>query len=366
VGRAEALRVAVDGTPLTRPGSGMATYTRNILAAMQKLGGQFTTWVPEGDGSTHVFGYPALRRIPGPKLIGRHYRWPRRLRRSDYDVFFGPMGQLPLGGIGFPSVLTIHDLAIYIRPQWFPSGQPLSTRLVVPRSIERATHLVAVSQNTARDIAALFDRRPEEITVIPEGVGPDFHPMPVGKLRESLARFELPERFLLFVGTIEPRKNLETLLNAWAALPDRPDLVIAGGWGWKHDAVEEQIERLGRGIHLLGAVAPTELPALYNLALALAHPAHYEGFGLTPLESMACGTPVVCSSAASLPEVVGDAALLVDPEDVEGWTAALDRVLHDPGVAGDLRRRGILRAAELSWDRAGARTLRVLQATAAS
>jgi glycosyltransferase involved in cell wall biosynthesis len=343
----------------------MATYTRNILAAMEHKGGRFTTWVPERTRGAGLYG-PSVRTIPGPRLIGRHFRWPGRLRRSEYDLFFGPMGQLPLGGIGFPSVLTIHDLAIYIRPEWFPSGQPLSTRLVVPRSIERATHLIAVSQSTARDIAAIFERGPEDVTVIPEGVGPDFHPLPVEQLRPALSRFDLPDRFLLFVGTIEPRKNLPTLLEAWSAVPDRPDLVIAGGWGWKQEPVQAQIERLGGGVHLLGPVAPHELPALYNGATALAHPAFYEGFGLTPLEAMACGTPVVCSNAASLPEVVGDAALLVDPADVEGWTEALDRVLHDPGVATDLRRRGILRAAELSWERAGARTWRVLQATAGS
>ena len=359
--RHEALRVAVDGTPLLRPETGMATYTRNVLSAMQAGGVHLTTWLPEPGEAPPV---PGARRIPGPRLLGRHFRWPRRLRRSDYDVFFGPMGQLPLGGVGMPSVLTIHDLAIYIRPEWFPSGQPLSTRVVVPRSIERASHLIADSENTARDIRALFDRGPDDVTVIPLGVGPEFRPMPVEGLRESLSRFDLPERFLLFVGTIEPRKNLETLLAAWAALSDRPDLVIAGGWGWKYEAVSEQVERLGGGVHLLGPVAPADLPALYNLALALAHPAHYEGFGLTPLEAMACGTPVVCSNASSLPEVVGDAALLVDPVDVEAWTAALDRVLHDPGLAGDLRRRGILRAAELSWERTGARTLRVLRTTA--
>ena len=356
----EALRVAVDGTPLLRPESGMATYTRNIVSVLQREGAHLTTWVPEGD----LPPAPGLRRIPGPRLIGRHLRWARRLRRSDFDVFFGPMGQLPLGGVGMPSVLTVHDLAIYIRPEWFPSGQPLATRLVVPRSIEGATHLVAVSENTARDIAGLFDRRREDITVIPEGVGPEFHPLPVAGLREQLARFQLPERFLLFVGTIEPRKNLDTLLAAWERLPERPDLVIAGAWGWRYEAVRARLEALGGSVRALGPVAPAELPALYNLATALAHPAHYEGFGLTPLEAMACGTPVVCSSASWLPEVVGDAALLVDPDDVEGWTDALDRVLHDPGVATELRGRGVLRAAELSWERAGSRTLRVLQSVA--
>jgi glycosyltransferase involved in cell wall biosynthesis len=266
--------------------------------------------------------------------------------------------------VGCPSVLTIHDLAIYIRPEWFPPGQPLSTRLVVPRSIERATSLIAVSRNTARDLASLFDRRLEEITVIHEGVAPGFHPLPVEQLPVIRRRFGLPERFILFVGSIEPRKNLPTLLQAWAALPDRPDLVIAGAWGWRYEPIREQIERLGTGVRLLGPVEPADLPGLYNVATLLAHPAHYEGFGLTPLESMACGTPVVCSNAASLPEVVGEAALLVDPADVSGWTAALDRVLHDPGVASDLRRKGIVRAAEFTWEKAGARTWRVLERTA--
>jgi glycosyltransferase involved in cell wall biosynthesis len=275
------------------------------------------------------------------------------------------MGQLPLGSVGCPSVITIHDLAIYIRPQWFPSGQPLSSRLVVPRSIERATRLIAVSRNTASDIAELFDRRPEEITVVHHGVRPDFHPLPVEDLAELRHRLELPDRFILFVGAIEPRKNLSTLLSAWSAVPDHPDLVIAGDWGWKYEPIRDHIERLGSGIHLLGSVDPADLPALYNLATALAHPAHYEGFGLTPLESMACGTPVVSSDAASLPEVVGDAALLVDPADVDGWTDALDRVLHDPGVASDLRRRGVIRAAEFTWAKSASRTWRVLETTAA-
>ncbi len=274
--------------------------------------------------------------------MGRHLLWPRRIRRLAPDLFFGPLGQLPLGSVGCPSVLTIHDVAIYIRPEWFPSGQPLSTRLVVPRSIERATHLIAVSHSTAADVAELFERRPEEITVIHHGVSQDFRPLPVEELEETRRRLELPDR-----------------------VPDHPDLVIAGGWGWKYEPIRDQIERMGSGIHLLGPVQPGDLPALYNLATALAHPAHYEGFGLTPLESMACGTPVVSSDAASLPEVVGSAALLVNPTDVEGWTDALDRVLHDPGLASDLRRRGILRAAEFSWTKAASRTLRVLEATAA-
>ena len=343
--------MVVDGTALAAPQAGIGTYTREILAALA------------GRARFTIYG-PGHRLIPGPRFAGRHLVWPGRIRRLAPDLFFGPMGQLPLGRVGCPSVVTIHDLAIYIRPEWFPPGQPLSTRLVVPRSIERATSLIAVSQNTARDLASLFDRRLEEITVIQEGVAPGFHPLPVEQLPAYRRRFELPERFILFVGSIEPRKNLTTLLQAWAQLPDRPDLVIAGAWGWKYEPIRDQIERLGPGVRLLGPVEPADLPGLYNVATVLAHPAHYEGFGLTPLESMACGTPVVSSNAASLPEVVGEAALLVNPADVDGWTAALERVLHDPGVASDLRRKGVVRAAEFTWEKAGARTWRVLERAA--
>ncbi|MDQ6691771.1 MAG: glycosyltransferase family 4 protein [Candidatus Dormibacteraeota bacterium] len=344
--------MVVDGSALAAPNAGMGTYTREILESLGARA-RFT-----------VYG-PGHREIPRMRLLGRHLFWPRRIRRLAPDLFFGPMGQLPLGRIGASSVLTIHDLAIYIRPEWFPPGQPLSTRLVVPRSIERATRLIAVSHNTARDIARIFDRSPDEITVIHEGVGRAFHPIPVEELEAVRARYELPERFVLFVGTIEPRKNLRLLLQAWTEVPDRPPLVIAGPWGWRFEGVRDDVQRLGHGIQLLGGVPPADLPALYNLATLLAHPALYEGFGLTPLESMACGTPVVSSNAASLPEVVGDAGLLVDPQDGPGWTAAIDRVLHDPGLASDLRRRGILRAAEFTWEKAAARTWRVLEATAA-
>lgn len=342
----------VDGSALAHPNAGMGTYTREILSNLS------------GRARFTVYG-PGHREIPRLRLLGRHLLWPRRIRRLAPDLFFGPMGQLPLADVGVPSALTIHDLAIYLRPEWFPPGQPLSTRLVVPRSIERATSLIAVSHNTARDIATIFDRRLEEISVIHEGVGPAFHPLPVPDLEEVRRRYELPDRFVLFVGTIEPRKNLGLLLEAWQSVPDRPPLVIAGPWGWRFEAVREAISKLGPSVQLLGSVPPPDLPAVYNLATLLAHPAHYEGFGLTPLESMACGTPVVSSNAASLPEVVGDAGLLVDPDDASAWTAAMDRVLHDPGLASDLRRRGILRAAEFTWEKAAARTWRVLEATAA-
>jgi glycosyltransferase involved in cell wall biosynthesis len=174
------------------------------------------------------------------------------------------------------------------------------------------------------------------------------------------SRLDLPERFILFVGTIEPRKNLATLLEAWAMMRDRPDLVIVGAWGWLYESIKEQIGRLGPGVRHIEGLDPAELPAVYNLARVLAHPAWYEGFGFPPLEAMASGTPVVVSDRSNLPELVGDAGLVAPADDPDAWRKALERVIGDSDLAADLKRRGILRAAQFSWARSAALTWRAV------
>jgi glycosyltransferase involved in cell wall biosynthesis len=177
------------------------------------------------------------------------------------------------------------------------------------------------------------------------------------ELAEARAKFQLPDRFILFVGTVEPRKNLDTLLDAWVLMRDRPDLVVVGSWGWRYDEIRAKMERLGPRLHHLDGIGPQDLPAIYNLARALAHPAWYEGFGLPPLEAMACGTPVVAANVYALPEVCGDAAELVDPYDVDAIARGLLRVLGDETHAAALAARGIARAAEFTWRRSAERHL---------
>ncbi len=354
------VHLAVDGSGLARPWAGVGTYTVEILRALaaERPGSRFTVYT----SAEPPFEEPAIafHRPPSTRLVGRHLLWPALLRRLRAHLYFGPGGQLPLGDVGMPAVLTVHDMAIYHHPEWFPGRQALSVRLVVPRSIRRAEAIVAVSACTARDVAALFGIEPGRLEVVPEGVSSRFQPLPGERLESVRRRYRLPPRFLLFVSTIEPRKNLPTLLEAWSRMRDRPALVVAGGWGWRCQGERERMEQLGTDVRALGPVPPADLPALYNLATCLAHPAWYEGFGLTPLEAMACGAPVVASSASSLPEVVGEAGLLVDPADVEGWTGALERVCGDAELAATMRRRGILRAAEFGWGRAAQRTWRVI------
>ena len=322
---------------------------------------RFTVYLPDGVARAEARS-PAIRYrpLPSTRFVGRHLQWPARIRRLKPDAFFGPAGALPLRSVGCPSVITVHDLAIYLNPGWFPGRQPLSTRLVIPRSLARADVIVAVSNNTADDIEELFGVPASRIDVVPHGVSHLFRPMSSEDLAIARSRLQLPERFILFVGTIEPRKNLETLLEAWAMLRDRPDLVIVGAWGWLYEPIKERMGRLGAGVHHIEGLNPAELPAVYNLARVLAHPAWYEGFGFPPLEAMACGTPVVVSDRSSLPELVGDAGLIAPADDPEAWRKALEKVVGDSDLAADLKRRGILRAAQFSWGRSAGLTWRAM------
>ena len=356
----------VDGSGLERPRAGVGVYTSQIVHAMA---------VERPDWRLTVFGprraamyvpNADYRLMPQTRLVGRHLQWPAAIRRLHPDVYFGAAGALPLTGVGSPSVITVHDLAIYRNPRWFPGRQPLSTRLVVPRSVLRADVVIAVSENTARDIVDIFGRERSRIEVVPHGVSQKLRPMSAEERTDARERLRLPERFILFVGTVEPRKNLETLLDAWVMMRDRPDLVVVGSWGWLYKPVRDKMARLGPRLHHLESVDPEELPAIYNLARIVAHPAWYEGFGLPPLEAMACGTPVIVSDRSSLPEVVGEAAIIVPADDPDAWRKALERVLGDTELAADLRHRGILRAAEFSWPRAARLTWQAIDDAAKS
>ena len=348
--------MVIDGSGLERPRAGVGVYTAEILRAMavDRPDAELVVFGPRGGGA-HVPDATYLLQ-PQARLIGRHLLWPAAMRKLDPDAYFGPAGAMPLGRLALPSVITVHDLAIYRNPGWFPGRQPLSTRLIVPRSVLRAGVVITPSESTARDLVDIFGLDPGRIRVIGHGVSPRLRPSGAEELADVRRRLELPERFILFVGTVEPRKNLGTLLEAWATMRDRPDLVVVGSWGWGYEDVRERMSRLGPRLHHMDSVDPAELPAIYAAARVLAHPAWYEGFGLPPLEAMACGTPVVVSDSSSLPEVVDDAGLLVPAGQPEAWRKALERVVEDAELAADLRRRGILRAAQFTWSRAAQKT----------
>jgi glycosyltransferase involved in cell wall biosynthesis len=273
---------------------------------------------------------------------------------------------------GARSVFTLHDVAYLRFPQHHLPKNRIYLRAMMPRFVRRADAVIAVSEATRRDALRFYRLDPAKIHVIPEGVDPRFTPDPdperVATVRD---RYELPERFVLYVGTIEPRKNLTTLLEAYAELlRRRPEvgLVIAGGKGWLYEPFFERLRALGleRRVTLTGHVPDEDVPALMSAADVFAFPSEFEGFGLPPLEAMACGVPVVSSDAASLPEVVGDAGVLVPPHDVGAWVSALDRLLDDASLRDRLRAEGIARARTFTWDAAAAKTIEVYRSVLAA
>ena len=269
---------------------------------------------------------------------------------------------MPLWGV--PTVLTIHDLIPQLVPEHHKPLNRWYLSWTMPLYCRRADHIIAVSGATRRDLLAMYHLPPEKVSVIHEAASPRFRPQTELSHERVRGMYGLPEEYLLYVGTIEPRKNLERLLEAWTPLRQAgecPPLVIVGKRGWLSDSFYAALEAsaVREDIILTGYVQDADLPAIYSAATAFVWPSLYEGFGLPPLEAMACGTPVVCADVSSMPEVVGDAALLFDPQDVGAMRDMIRRLVVDRALREELRQRGFVQAAKFSWSRAARETLAV-------
>ncbi|MBI2984794.1 MAG: glycosyltransferase family 4 protein [Candidatus Kerfeldbacteria bacterium] len=288
------------------------------------------------------------------------------LLRARLDLFHAPANIIPLG-YRRPSVVTVHNLVSYKYPEWFPT-QVFSTRVLVPRSLRRAKRVIAVSESTKRDIREQFDVPVEKIVVIPEAA--DVAILPLEDADDDVRKvYHLPERFVLFVGTIEPRRNIRTLLEAWRDLWHHQTelgdvkLVLAGSLGRRGKRQLRAIRelRLEGAVRFLGSVTRNHKVKLIEEAMAFVYPSLYEGFGLPILEAMSLGTPVISSTSSSLPEVAADAALLFEPTDVQGLARAMHRLLTNPKFAAELAQRGRRRARHFSWMATAKQTLRVYE-----
>ncbi len=349
--------------------SGTGRYVTELVRALAAL--------PDGPEMTLVWpaGQPAPGFGPRTDLVRRGSGTFRRLLDDHWGILeltarkgaeavhypanFGPSSAVR--GL----VVTVHDLSFVRHPEWFRLNRALYYRFMLKRTARVATRFLADSEATAADLRA-FLRLPEDrIDVAPLGVSTHFRPAPEAALAAVRGKYRLPERFLLYVGTLEPRKNLARLIAAWSRLSreEAPPLVVAGRVGWKTEAVKRAAAESPRRTEILfpGFVPQEELPALYSAAQAFVWPSLFEGFGLPPLEAMACGTPVVTSNTSSLPEAVGDAALTVDPLDEDALSDAIRRVVTDSGLRAALREQGLARAALFSWQRTAALTLETYQ-----
>jgi glycosyltransferase involved in cell wall biosynthesis len=356
------MRICIDLTPAIQGHAGIGRYAEEMARALVELG---------SDDDLQLFYTDTGQRTPKPpldRLPRRVLPWPNkpwrlivllhtflRLRMDRWlggvDIFHATDHLLPpLGRTG--SVLTVYDLTFITQPETHRALNRSFTTLMMPRFLRAADAVVAISESTRRDIERYYPFAGLRTSVVHMGVSSRFRPASTEAMASARRKYALPGRFFLYVGTIEPRKNLVTLFEAFkrAELPDM-NLVIAGRKGWLYDETLARLRAMGleQVVRFTGFVPDEDLPALYSLAEAFVFPSLYEGFGLPVLEAAACGTPVLCSNTSSLPEVVGDAALLLPPDDVRSWGEGLVQIAQEPALRADLSQRGRRQAARFSW-----------------
>jgi len=293
----------------------------------------------------------------------------RAARRAGCALLHLPADLGPIRG-QFPLVLTVHDLAVLRFPQLFRPWHGGYARFVLPRVARRARVVIAVSAATKRDVVELLGVPEERVRVIPNGLPPAIRPIPVESEHAHAirTRYGLPERFVLTVGNVEPRKNLKRLIEAVRLVADRPEgrdvaLIHVGPAGWLSRDIPDVVRARGNGrVRFLGPVASEDLAVLYSLARCCAYPSLWEGFGFPVLEAMASRCPVLTSKVSALPEVAGDAALLVEPTSTEEIADGLARLWIDDRLREQLIQRGVERARQFTWERAAAETAAVYDA----
>lgn len=370
--------IGVDYTPAYEQTGGIGRYVRELLAALASLHDEnrYRLFVA-GSRPTSLSGQLGPRfawratRI-SPKWLAR--LWHRLNLYIPVEAFIGRVDVFHATDFVIPptlprtrTLLTVHDLSFVRVPESASPRLKAYLDEVVPRSVKRADHVLADSLATKLDIVDLYGISPERVEVLLSGVDPIFRPIHSANFASIRAKYHIGERPYLFaVGTVQPRKNYARLIEAVSILRTgglEIDLVIAGGKGWLEDPIYAALDqfRMRPYVHFIGFAAEEDLPVLYSHALCSVFPSLYEGFGLPILEAMACGTPVVTSNLSSMPEVAGDAALLVDPHDVEGIANGIRSVIEDSGLRQSLIYKGQDRAKLFTWEKSARQLLQVYQ-----
>jgi glycosyltransferase involved in cell wall biosynthesis len=373
------MRIGIDATALPSRPVGAGNYIIELIRYIERLDGadEFVVFAqPHGRGLIGVPARPGFEwvmtpeRSPAQRLVWEQAALPRLVARARLDLLHSPHYTRPMS-LPCASVVTFHDMTFFL----FPHLHTLSKRLYFPPAIRlsarKADALIADSESTRQDAIRLLGISPERIYTVPLGVSPAFHPvLDTQQLEAVRQRYSLPEHFILYVGLVEPRKNLPMLLRAYQRLLDQvriqgsgsaAPLVIVGRFGWGIEQVFELVDALAikEKVHFSGYIPAEDLPIVYNLADVFVYPSLYEGFGLPPLEAMACGTPVITTAVSSMPEHVGEAGLLIPPQDEAALFQALVTILQDPDLRRELSKKGPERAAQFSWNRTAQETLNV-------
>lgn len=370
------MRIGINALPMAGHRSGIGNYTYNLINSLGLVDNQNQYRVYVSNQTVWKTGFTNLETVrvkllssgSGARILWEQLCWPAASLRSDLDLMHYPDYALPVLS-SIPAVITVHDVSFHICPETFSRRKLFTKRLLSGPSLHKAHRIITDSENTKNDLLEYFRVPQEKVEVIPIGVDHRlFQPLSQEQAGEYCRkRLNLDIGYLLYLGTLEPRKNIVSLIRAFKLLKERyrlpQKLVIAGSKGWLFREIFRLTESLGLAgeIVFAGYVPEEDLPKLYSGAGVFVYPSIYEGFGLPPLEAMACGIPVVSSNVSSLPEVVGKAGLLVEPLDIEAIAEAIYQVLNSPGLAAELVLRGIERARQFTWEKTAGKTLAVYE-----
>jgi alpha-1,3-rhamnosyl/mannosyltransferase len=385
------MRIVLNRQPTLGARTGIGHYTAELLRGLEahagndeihvyptgwvwrlhaRLAGPAPTTAPAGPRRRWLSGLGWLRRLASMSAVRGALRTLEPLkfrhfqavcRRERYDLYHEP--NLLAMPCDVPTIATLHDLSAVAYPEWHPADRVKQFQRHLERALAQCAHLLTGSDYTRREIIDELGVAPERVTRVYHGIRQGLSPLPAEVVAHGLRRLRLPSSYLLHVGTLEPRKNLERLLRAYCALPgqvrERCPLLLVGKWGWNTASLSDYLhnEARHRGVIQVGYVAEEDLAVLYNGAQALLYPSLYEGFGLPPLEMMACGGAVLASTAGSVAEIVGPCAHVVDPHDEQAWREAMQRVVTDDDWRRRLRRGVRQWVQPFTWERCAAQTM---------
>ena len=371
------MRIAIDAHSVGTGLGGNESYATNLIEALAEIdpNNSYTLYVTRREAverfSNRWRNFSVRATLPHTPLIRIPLTLSAELRRNPVDVLHVQFTSPPFSPC--PVVVSIHDLSFEHLPQTFKWRSRKQLRITVRRSAREAAHVIALSEHARQDIVETYGLAPEKVTAIPLAAADHFRPISDDEeLQRVRQTYGIVGEYILSVGAIQPRKNLSRLIDAYSRLRratpegNLPKLVLAGKCAWLYEETLRTIRELqvSDSVILTGYVPDSDLPGLYSGALCFVYPSYFEGFGLPPLEAMKCGAPVIVGNQTSLPEVVGDAGLLVDPFDADAIAGAIDRVIRDSNLRAELGRKGLARAQLFDWRETARQTLRVYQQAA--
>ncbi len=375
------MRIGIDITAAVTQGGGIGRYTRELIYALVRA---------DKENTYRLFSakQPATLPVPDPIPTGDNIsyhqaplneRWlyrlwyrlrlplPVQLMTGQIDLFHSPDFVLPPVRGDIPTILTVHDLSFIHYPKTFTPALVNYLNRVVPWSVGRATHILADSQATKADLINIWNVTAEKVTVLYSGVSGRFRPVTDKKqlsaVRQKYSIGDAP--YLVSVSTLQPRKNFQMLIQAFKPVAKQKphNLIIAGGKGWLYEEMLAEVAKQGLEgrVKFIGFVEDGDLPSLYSQAALMVFPSLYEGFGLPLLEAMACGVPVLTSNASCLPEVAGEAAVLLSPTDKAAWSHTMNELLSNPGRRARMVAAGFLQVRKFTWKKAAGQLLEIYQ-----